>query len=232
MKLPPILFHGTSPRNLNGILADGLLPGQNLGKSVYADMRPLSPYVYLSYPLAIQYAAEASKNEEQFSLIKIDTSYLDQEKLRPDEDLFFDFVLDEEGVLPSGNPIADTEMVLYRMENEASRFRESLLRLGNVAYQGLIPLSAIIAVSTYENGLDRAGIMAHYQDILGDSNGILDNSVMRRHKGVLARIFGQRVSINQILGQDRTSRTSGAELRNMQNLLDLARPDVRTIRTS
>ncbi len=123
-KLPGYLFHVTAKQNLPNIKKDGLKPERSESSSDgvylsndeftaadYANMRPSTDHV----------------------LLKVDTSYLNKEKLFPDDYELVDFL--------ERNDWKVGEKKYYSVENVS--WKESLKYVNQVIYKDVIPYEAI-----------------------------------------------------------------------------------------
>ena len=122
------LYHGTSERNLEKLLKDGLAPrGEGITNWKEYPSRP--DMVYLTQAYALYFAISASDTDTERCLImEIDTTKLNQTKFFPDED----FLAQEAGSLMMHEFFRDN------IFDHKKRWKDSLLQLGNVAYRGKV----------------------------------------------------------------------------------------------
>lgn len=152
------LYHGTSSKYLKNILKEGIKPrGKKIGNWKHTILS--SPdCVYLTNAYALYYAMCASKKNEKLIIFEIDTEHPDIWTFNfcPDEDFLghatekiknFAHVHKDKNISEVCGWFRD------RLENFSHLWEESLNHLGNCAYIGTIPPTAItrytIITATY-----------------------------------------------------------------------------------
>jgi len=136
---PTRLFHGTNAKYLPRILAEGLVPrGEKEGNWDEYESRP--DLVYLTAAYAAYFAMNCTDPaEERVAIIEVDADMLEAGKMLPDEDYISQHL---HQIL--GSPLKDLhEVVRNTLESYQHHWMDSLQDLGNVAYQGTIPASAV-----------------------------------------------------------------------------------------
>lgn len=159
--LPPRLYHGTIERNVPQILRNGLLPSRILGNFVYTDAhRQLTDYIYLTEGRAPIYANNtAIMQQSRPVLIEIDTSHLNVENLRADED----YVLKSRIQASEAESPDEKVARAYELtEQHPEYWSDCLDTMGNLSFKGAIPVSAItrIVERDYENSRPLLDVIA------------------------------------------------------------------------
>jgi hypothetical protein len=130
------LYHGTSATRLDDILTNGIRPrlktASNWGK---CPSRPDMVYLTLAYPL---YFA-MNPQDKRIAVVEIDFRKLDEDLLYPDED----FVAQARHGENDGDFDTIHREVRESLEDHRSQWRQSIMRLGNCCYKGVIPSKAI-----------------------------------------------------------------------------------------
>jgi len=156
------LYHGTSEPIARLILEQGLRPRSLTGvPGNWTHTVDSSPdCVYFSVAYAPYFAAIASNEDERWAIVEVETDRLEPSLMRPDED-FLEQATRGEGLklLPS-----DIQRCLRKLKTVKDRtlwFRENLCLfapswsqsiegLGNAAYEGVVPPSAITRVAFFD----------------------------------------------------------------------------------
>ena len=152
-----IFYHGTDSKNLDSILAKGLLPRKDTGNLVYGgDLASNEHFTYLTRwnPVAHAYSIDENKPV----IIKVD---VDENDLYPDED-FIERELSWESIVATGkawkgNP-SDIDISKYK-----DKWLESYHLFGNVAIKHVPPEKIVAHVVldpkdfTYHCGLGAQG---------------------------------------------------------------------------
>lgn len=81
------LYHGTSEKYLEAILARGLLPRRKRGGNWMHSVGSNTNAVYLTSTYSIFFAQCALESKERLAIIEIDTDVLDVDQFAPDEDM-------------------------------------------------------------------------------------------------------------------------------------------------
>jgi len=128
MKLPKFVYHGTLRSSLKSILRNGLRPSK-------ATSSQAAVYLAGSEGTARNYAGMYGASQDEFVVLRVDTKFLDQSKLGPD-DYEMQNYLDE----PWGTVGRDIKGIdsWHRVSWEAS-----LKYVDQFVYYGAIPVEAI-----------------------------------------------------------------------------------------
>lgn len=146
------VLHGTRADALPEIAQHGLGPrGERISNWKKAPSR--ADRVYLTGPYGLYFAAASLRNgDPRGSILSIDSTQLEPELLCADEDVFVQ--------LAQSKGVVDREtMYDYAANGDFSEYEWawdfSLARLGNCAYRGIIPASAIeqVALVTFNADL-------------------------------------------------------------------------------
>jgi hypothetical protein len=135
------LYHGTFLKNLKPVLQNGILPRGTRNGNYKGLYQSQSDKVYLSDAYALSFAmlTPAKALSNKFLMFEVDMDRLDREKFYPDEDY-----LAQRYTAGKGEPLAKSHaLVSKHKEVLKQHWEESLAELGNVAYQGVVPVSAI-----------------------------------------------------------------------------------------
>lgn len=162
-----LLYHGTHSLHLAQILTQGILPRPNVHASVWAKKGcPSHPYNYLTDCQPFFYATQAWKHWPGWvemhgggkaggrmpvpMIVEVDTTRLQTDRFLPDEDWFAAFAWNSRHALNWKDDKAvrkATSPVEIRMKCDLRRYKvfaqESLDNIGAIAYNGVIPPSAI-----------------------------------------------------------------------------------------
>ena len=157
-----MLYHGTSSRALPAILQTGLRPRLNERETNYPSAPSDDRYTYLSTSFAPWYAINSGEGNASPVLIEIDPNRLDLSRAYPDEDFLGQIVSLIQKVRDVGDvvehdsratilqamremtPVAEhIQQVGQDMGACRTLWTESLDWFGNVAYEGVVPVSAI-----------------------------------------------------------------------------------------
>ncbi|MGB2926446.1 MAG: hypothetical protein WBB82_14175 [Limnothrix sp.] len=179
------IYHGTSIEFIEQIAEKGILPRSDSGnKGNWEDLPSEENVVYLSCIYAPFYAHQA--NFKYGALIEIEIPKSEYQNLLPDEDFL------EQALTPTNSDLDLKQWTKYFRENLQKYqhyWKKSLLKLGNCAYQGCIPIEFISRITCWESM--EIGIIA------GQYNGILDISIEESKKNfqrfeLLTQIFAKR----------------------------------------
>jgi hypothetical protein len=147
------LYHGTTERIGRLALKEGLRPRKLTGKSNWKHTVESHPsLVYLTTAYAPYYALQVVKGKK-ISIVEIETDLLDEFKMRPDEDFMEQATrLDKKndaGII--GKTINErTEYIRNHLEEFSGFWRTSVEYLGNCAYEGIIPKTAINRIAVID----------------------------------------------------------------------------------
>jgi len=152
------LYHGTSTCYLDTVLSDGIKPrdeqldGKQGNWQTYPSRGDLT-YLTVAYPFyfAICAAGETSDRDDQKFhpvVFEIESDDLDQDLFFPDEDFIAQAMAQQEKMT-----LEDChDYVRDNLENWRDLWTDSIEHMGNCAYQGLIPASAIKRHCIFEQG--------------------------------------------------------------------------------
>jgi hypothetical protein len=140
------LYHGTTERHLPRILEHGLQPRKEHNEDNWAHSVSSHPEcVYLSVAYPLYFADGALKDGDDKSrliVLEIDTDYLDEDLLGPDEDFLAQVNAD-----PSKKDLPMKEKnEYYREIIHKYDYKSSLAGIGNCTYRGTIPPEAITRI--------------------------------------------------------------------------------------
>lgn len=152
MTISKFLYHGTTESVARAVLKSGLLPRVTTGqKSNWPKAESSPDLIYLTSVYAPYFAMVASdKNNEKLALIEIDTSLLDENLFRPDED-FLEQASRGQMIkrLRAKTMHGRTRWFRNHIEEFSDMWKMSIENMGVISYKGNIPLSAITRVSIY-----------------------------------------------------------------------------------
>ena len=178
------LYHGTSSRLLQDILAKGIRPrGRRAGN--WTDYPSRSDMVYLTTAYPLYFAIHAARKDEKSLILEIDTNLLDETKLYPDEDFLALVTIHHH-----------PEMILSTAHNYIRRrlgqwqhlWATSIEGMGNCCYKGIIPPGAITRYCLFDSTRTTIAMMG-----MDPSISIL-NYTFCKHKyfGLVAWLFGDQ----------------------------------------
>lgn len=184
--LPSILYHGTSSKNLHGIIrANAILPRKELVSLSNWDECPSSEHaVYLTTQYPYYFANAATSDEDAPVILEINSSYLKYNWLAPDEDAV-EQVLRHKKV----PEYAHLEKEYPDMRDRTKYIRDniwnyaangcsalwSIRALGTCAYYEKIPIKAIGRVAVFKPQKDRR---FPWSNIFDPTITIMNNLVM------------------------------------------------------
>ncbi len=200
------LYHGTSERHLESIIANGIRPRCDQSSNWVAESSDEA--VYLTKCYAMHFAANARKsNDEKLIIIEIDTDLLpDPSLLLADEDaVTFAW---RNGKLPSFED--ESWLVHQSMEKQAVYFANflsdyadfgcdaewSLGVLGNCTYHGTIPPEAITRVVSYEGNGN--WWFAFFDPVIAPANFMFCGSEYEATQLVLAERLDEAKAIQHV----------------------------------
>ena len=133
------MYHGTSTEVLEKILNSGIKPRHKESQSNWEEFPSKPGYVYLTNAYALYFAISAIKNTDNLKcvIIEIETDYLRQNRLCPDEDFIGQVQSRQEGISikEATNRCVPLDYRQY--------WKISVEKMGNCCYFGKIPVSAI-----------------------------------------------------------------------------------------
>ncbi len=135
---PVKLYHGTSARSLASTLKHGLRPRLHADSNWKEDpSHPQMVYLTTAYPF---YFGCLNRSTKTLVVFEIDGDALDKQCFYPDEDFIIELLGRHEGreLTPEEKGFVRIMIRTYR-----NQWRNSLRFLGNCAYKGTIPPSAI-----------------------------------------------------------------------------------------
>jgi len=131
------LYHGTRLGLLPEILKRGIVPRGKENSSSNWEEESIPGHIYLTEAYAPYYAlCAANKNNDKVLVLEVETEKFIDRSFYPDEDYIFQL-----------NKIRKKALTLSEIRNNIEHYRsltwDSLSKLGNVAYKGCIPATAI-----------------------------------------------------------------------------------------
>ncbi len=175
--IPTRLYHGTAGRWLDTILQQGLLPRVKLEQSNGRNSEgnwehsvPSHPeLVYLTnaYPLHFT-GASLLEDETNGLIVEIDTTKLDPDRFRPDEDFLEQATRGHDDLDPN-MPLAVRNRH-YRDRIADYEALPSLQHLGTVGYAGSIPFAAIARIMVVETSAIGRLIMLGFDPVISLAN--------------------------------------------------------------
>jgi hypothetical protein len=144
------LYHGTDGRNIRKMLRDGIHPRKLTRKNNWKHGAESNPHaVYLTTAYAGYFARLASKTS-LLGILEIESSELDEDLFRPDEDFI------EQASRKAEEDIQGrTEYFRDNIHDYAHLWEKSLEYLGTCSYVGNILPSAITRASTFDSKKNR-----------------------------------------------------------------------------
>jgi hypothetical protein len=145
-----VIFHGTDAKNIDGILARGLLPWNEFKERTNWEAAPTRPgMVYLSDVYGLYYGQGAGDDNSDMALLEIDESGLDPTLFYPDEDFIVQVFSDARAI---GEEIPRRLAEIERIQDLTKEIDPLTFQsmtgtcrvyFGNVCYNGTIPASSI-----------------------------------------------------------------------------------------
>jgi hypothetical protein len=147
-----LLYHGTAAKNVPDILAHGIRPrGKRKGNWDHSVLSRRDA-VYLSDAYPIYFAGIAAKDKDDLAVVEVDTTHLAPFALVPDEDYLEQATRSGNGPAPIDKPMAfRTRWYRQRLGGFSQYWKDSVEGLGNAAYLGTVPTSAITRVATLDH---------------------------------------------------------------------------------
>lgn len=147
-----ILYHGTSSRYLDQILAEGIKPRGRKGGNWKHSTRSNPKAVYLTNAYALHFGKQAARQQDKIAIFEIDTSPLNWLRFAPDEDFLEQAtrVDPEFAHLEALSMHERTEWFKKRAHKEyGPNWEKSLNALGTCAYYGTVPKNSLLRVATF-----------------------------------------------------------------------------------
>lgn len=148
------LYHGTSSRFLESILASGILPRDNRRCSQFPEEDTRPDLVYLTKCFGPQYALNATRNTgEKWLIVEVEISIEETGQLLPDEG-YRVFLAADHGVPPDRIRELKVENEYRRtLEEHREEWQQSLDTIGNVAHKSGIATDLITRYCVVSAGL-------------------------------------------------------------------------------
>jgi hypothetical protein len=132
------LYHGTFAHHVASALRDGLRPRMFTDSNWKNDpSHPKMVYLTTAYPF---YYGCLSRSVKTLVVFEIDGNALDQQLFHPDEDFIIELLGRHENRQLTGPEKGVVRIMIHKYRDQ---WRNSLRYLGNCAYRGTIPASAI-----------------------------------------------------------------------------------------
>jgi hypothetical protein len=141
-----ILYHGTSIRNLESILKNGLTP-RGRRKSLWKDHPSAPDRVYLTNAYAVYFANVAAQKGEKGVILKVE---VDVDNLVADEDALAQTKIADADALNAMSIKAKTAYWRKNAPKYPQLAQYSLDALGNAAHMGVIPPDQILKTVVYD----------------------------------------------------------------------------------
>lgn len=137
------LYHGTSAKALDSILGKGLLPRTTDMKGNWEHtISSRKDCVYLTSIYAPYFAINASGDDNLIGIVEIDTNFLNEEWILPDED-FLEQATRGQKDFPKGTMEDRTKYFRDNLSLYGEHWERSINKLGTCCYQNEIDSSAI-----------------------------------------------------------------------------------------
>lgn len=202
------LYHGTKESLASDILNRGLIPRKEGDGNWEHTILSNPNQVYLTTAYAGYFAAVAADGDEKWCIVEVETGRLCHTRLVPDEDWMEQATRHENIRIAQAIEYPEAaDMINGTMEERTKFFRDnirewaggwpsSILGLGNCAYQGEIPTSAITRVTTFDpkenkfvaNDMDPTISMMNYK-FMGD-----------KYRAATKWLIGRKITMKQFQG--------------------------------
>lgn len=180
------LYHGTTSRWLQKILAKGIHP-RGKRKSIWDQYPSRTDMVYLTTAYPLYFAINAIEDNEKSLIVEIDSDLLDQSLLYPDED-FITQVYMQQGPAELELSVAHKH-VRRRLKQWQHLWAKSVESMGNCCYKGIVPASAITRYCLFDAAA-RPAISAMAMD---PCISILNYMLCKeKYTGLVAWLFGDK----------------------------------------
>jgi hypothetical protein len=177
------LYHGTSLESVNGILNKGINPRHIKNQGNWEKFPSKEGYVYLTNAYALYFAISAVKTDKsdiKCAIFEVETDFLRQQRLCPDEDFIGQVRSQQEDI-----SLEEATNACIPLDYR-HHWKLSLEKIGNCCYYGKIPPNAITRYAIID--LKKNPSLA----ILGidPTISILNYSIMsQKYTSLLAHIF-------------------------------------------
>lgn len=142
------LYHGTSAKNFESILKEGIKPRGKTNGNWEHSITSRPDCVYLSTVYAPYFAINSVENDSsQCALLEINTDSIDKSLLLPDEDFL------EQATREKNSSDSMEKRTMYYRDTlilYANFWQQSLDNLGTCAYKGTIHPSAIVRATVFD----------------------------------------------------------------------------------
>lgn len=175
------IYHGTSSRFLNSILKKGIIPRRK--RNGHWEDYPSHPdMAYLSIAYPFYFAACTADNDELSLVLEIDTDLLDEKLFYPDEDFIAQGLAGPSGDLNKIHNTARRNLAKFR-----DYWQESINRMGNCCYKGVIPPKAIMRYCLFDRRQRPTLNIAFLDPAISIINYTFMNA---KYKGMVQWMFG------------------------------------------
>lgn len=143
------VYHGTSEKYLDDILANGLIPrGERPGNWEHTeDSHPEMVYLTSVYAGYFALATIEDFKKERMAIVEVNLDVLPVRNFRPDED-FIAQALQLTKQVPESMPLIELNKIIKQEEKKYKHlWKDSLEHMGTMAYKGSVPVSAITQIS-------------------------------------------------------------------------------------
>jgi hypothetical protein len=185
------LYHGTTSRLLQKILAKGICP-RGKRKSVWEKYPSRTDMVYLTTAYPLYFAINALSDNEQSLIIEIDSDLLNQSLLYPDEDFIAQVHIQQ-------NPAEELSVVHKNIRRGLRQWQhlwtKSIEGLGNCCYKGIIPASAITRYCLFNAASRPAIAMMGMDPCISILNYML---CKEKYTGLVAWLFGDENNLSDL----------------------------------
>jgi len=187
------LYHGTSYKNLNSILKNGIRPrGKRKGNWKEYPSRP--DMVYLTNAYAPFFAIQSSKDKAL--ILELDPAFLNQKSFYPDEDFIAQAIATQQNL-----SIEDVHCgIRENLEDYQHHAVDSLNGLGNICHKGTVPLSAISRYCVIDIKERADLVMSAIDPSISLMNYRFCGS---RYRSIVSWIFGDRPDFEVGFGDNR-----------------------------
>lgn len=147
------LYHGTTETVAKKVIFEGLKPRIMVGKSNWNHTVKSNPsLVYLTSVYAPFFSICSAKQNESLGIVEVDIEKLDPKWMRPDEDFIEQASRYAPNLVPNAGKglINRTKYVKKHIDEFKHLWKESIKFIGNCAFKGQIPTSAITKIVVIE----------------------------------------------------------------------------------
>lgn len=191
-----ILYHGTSARHVAGILKNGIVPRSKSGQTNWpGEYESDASMVYLTSCYALHFALAAERGAAEIAVLEIDAGGLVERKLHPDEDFVGQGLVHANGV---GLAEAQNEALANRSRYK-HLWKDSLAKMGTVAYRGTVPARLVKRVAYVDVGV-RALLLSGIDPVIAPINFMFKGGYYREFTEWL---FGDRAHLPDVAETER-----------------------------